>query len=91
MTSHHCLHTVSHKFPGRQTIAHAKMIHGNAVAQGNGVELKGNTPCFSHGLFDLYGKFIQVGMPRHDFGEGVGNGDKRFLKVCFLHYSAGGP
>ena len=65
------------------------MSHGDAIVDGDGVELLGHSP----GSGDLAGhqlsQVLQVHMARHELGERVGDGDDRLVEVVVGH--AGGP
>ena len=84
----HVLDAVGDQVATRQRVEHAVVAHGDAVVHGDGVELLGHPA----GLLDLAGHqlphVLQVHMPRHELGEGVGHGDDRLVEVLVLH--AGG-
>ncbi len=64
------------------------MAHGDAVIDGDGVELLGHAP----GPLDLarhqLAEILQVHMAGHELGERIGHGDDRLAEVLVLH--AGG-
>ncbi len=84
----HVLDRVSDDFAAGQRVQHAVVAHGDAVVDRDGVEFLGDTA----GLFDFpcdqLAQVLQVYVPGHELGEGVGDGDDRLFEVFVLH--AGG-
>ena len=61
------------------------MAHGDAVVDGDGVELRGEAPEGFDPLFDVLSDFVQVHVPRHELGERVGDADDRAAELFFAH------
>ncbi len=85
---HHVFHAVGDQVAAGQRIQHAAMAHGDAVIDGNGVELLGHAA----GGLDLAGhhlaQILEVHMAGHELGEGVHHGDDGLAEIAILH--AGG-
>ncbi len=64
------------------------MTHGDAVVDRDGVEFLGNAAGFLDFARDQLTQILQVHVAGHELGEGVGDGNDRFLEVFVLH--AGG-
>ena len=77
----HGLDGVGDDLAGGQRILHAGVAHGDAVADGDGVELEGHAAGVADGLFDHLGHLVQVHMAGHDLAEAVGDGDKGLVDV----------
>ena len=60
------------------------MAHGDAVIYGNGVEFLGNAASTLDLARHQLAKVLQVNVPGHELGEGVGDGDDRLLEIFFL-------
>ena len=73
----------------RQAVQHAVMAHGDAVVDGDGVELLGHAA----GGLDLAGdelaEILEMDMAGDELGEGIGDGDDGLAEIAVLH--AGGP
>ncbi len=81
----HVFDAVGDQFARRQRIEHAVMAHGDAVVDGDGVELLGDTA----GRFDLAGdelaEVLEVDVAGHELGEGVHHRDDRLAEIRILH------
>ena len=84
----HVFDAVGDDFAARQRIEHAVVAHGDAVVDGDGVELLGDAAR----RFDLAGdqlaEVLEVDVAGHELGEGIDHRDDRLAEVAFLH--AGG-
>ncbi len=84
----HVLDRVGDQFARGQRIQHAAVAHGDAVVDGDGVELLGHAA----GRLDLarhqLAHVLQMHMARHELGEGIDHGDDGLAEVAVLH--AGG-
>ncbi len=78
----HVFDAVGDQLARRQRIEHAVMAHGDAVIDGDGVELLGDAA----GLLDLardqLAEILQVDMARHELGEGVDHRDDRLAEIA---------
>ena len=83
----HGFHGVGNQFAAGQAHFHALMPHGDAVADGDGVELKRYAACLADGLFDQIIHGAQVAMPGNDIGIRGTNGNEGFAKV-FTGYAS---
>src|SRR5690606_5037139 len=81
----HVLHRVGDQFAAGQRIEHAVVAHGDAVVDGDRVELLGHA---THAL-DLarhqLAEVLEVDVAGHELGERVGDGDDRLVEVAILH------
>ncbi len=84
----HVLHRVGDDVAAGQRIKHAVVAHGDAVVHRDGVEFLGDAARFLHFPGHQLAHVLQVHVPRHELGEGVGDGDDRLAEVIVLH--AGG-
>ena len=64
------------------------MAHGDAVVHRNGIEFLGDAAGLLHLAGHQLPHVLQVHVPGHELGEGVGDGDDRLAEVIVLH--AGG-
>ena len=81
----HVLDRVGDDVARGQRIEHAIVAHGNAVVDGNGVELGCVAPqSFDFLLHDL-SCFVQVGVTGHKLGEGINYGNDRLAKLLTFH------
>ena len=71
-----------------QAVEHAVMAHGDAVVDGDGVELLGDAAGRLDLARDELAEVFQMDMARHELREGIGDGDDRLAEVAVLH--AGG-
>ena len=84
----HVFHRIGNEFTRWQRIQHAVVTHRDAVIHRNRVELLGHTAHALDFARHQLPHVLQMHMPRHELGEGVGNRDDGFLEVGILH--AGG-
>ena len=85
MAVHHIFHRVGNDVARGQRVEHAVVSHGNAVVNGDGVEL-GRIAAKSFYLFLYYlSSLVQMGMSGHKLGERVDNGNDRLAKLLTLH------
>lgn len=81
----HVFDRVGNDLAAWQRIQHAVVAHRNAVIHRNGVEFLGHAT----GAFDFTGDqlahVLEVDVARYELGEGVGDGDDRFLEIFVLH------
>ena len=86
----HVLDAVGDDLARRQRVEHAVVAHGDAVVDGDGVELRGEAPEGFDALFDILSDFVQVYVPRHELGERIGDADDRPAELFFAH-AVGAP
>jgi hypothetical protein len=55
------------------------VIHGNAIAYGNGIKFKGNTTPTTYPLFNCLSDISQMHMAGDNLGEAIDNSDKRLI------------
>ena len=79
---------VGDQFARRQRIEHAVVAHGDAVIDGDGVELLGDAAGRLDLARDQLAEVLQVHVARHELGEGIDHGDDRLAEIAVLH--AGG-
>ena len=85
----HVFDRVSNDLARWQAVEHAVMAHGDAVIDGDGVELLGDAA----GFLDLAGhqlpQILEMHMTRHELREGVDHRDDRLAEILIL--DTGGP
>jgi len=86
----HGFHTVSNNFPTGERVLHPSMTHGNAVADADGVEFKGDAAGLSDGFLDKFSHFVEMNMAGNDFIKRVADSDEGFLEVTGF-YQTGCP
>ena len=64
------------------------MAHGDAVVDGDGVELLGDAAGRLDLARDQLAEVLQVHVAGHELGEGIDHGDDRLAEIAVLH--AGG-
>ena len=84
----HVFDAVGDELARRQRIEHAVMAHGDAVVDGDGVELLGDAAGRLDLARDQLAEVLQVHVARHELGEGVDHRDDRLAEIAVLH--AGG-
>ena len=63
----HDLNAVRRNLPAGQRIMHAVMVHGQAVAHGNGRKLKRHAPGQAYPVLDRFGQGMQMNVAGHNF------------------------
>ena len=61
--------------------AHAFRAHGDAVGDGNRVELERSAAGGANAVFDVHGEFAKVIVARADLNPGIGNADERLGEI----------
>src|SRR5690606_21975365 len=74
---HHVFHRVGDDLAAGQRVQHAAVAHRDAVVDGDGVEFARHTTGFAHRVGDDLADVLQVHVPGHELGVGVGDGDDR--------------
>ena len=74
---------VGDDFAGDQRGLHALRAHGDAVGDGDGVELHGRAAGFANALFEGFGDFAQMHVAGADLGPGVGDADDGLVQIFF--------
>ena len=74
---------VGDDFAGDERGFHAFGAHGDAVGDGDGVELHGGSAGFADAFLDGFGDVAEVEVAWADLGPGVGYSDDRFVEVFF--------
>ena len=90
MSIHHVLHRVGNDIARRQTVQHAVVPHGDAVVNGDGVELG----CIAAHALNLLAHYlpylVQMGMTRHKLCERIDDCYDWFPELLTFH-SCGHP
>ena len=81
----HVLHAVGDDVTRGQRVEHAVVTHGDAVVDGDGIELCGIAAEFLYLALHHLSYFVQVGVSRHKLREGIDHGDDGFPKLLPLH------
>ena len=84
----HRLHGVGDHLAAGQRVLHARVPHGNAVVDADGVEDEGHAAGLADAFLDVLAHLVQVDVAGNDVGITVANGDERFAEVVVAH--AGG-
>ena len=81
----HIFYAVGDDVAGRKGIEHAVVAHGDAVVDGDGVEL-GSEAAQAFDLFldDLAG-LVQMDVARYELCKGIGDSDDRLAELLFFH------
>ena len=94
--AHEKLDGIGDHFARNQRSFHAFGAHGDAVGNGDGVELDGSAAGGADAGFDAFGELAQMKIAGSDFGPGVGDGDERAGEIVvgeargFEHGPGGG-
>ena len=81
----HIFHRVGNDVARGQRIEHSVVAHGNAVVDGDGVELSGIAAKSFYFFFNDLSSLVQMSMSGHKLGKRVYNGNNRFAKLLALH------
>src|SRR5699024_1331569 len=81
----HVLDGVGDDLAGRQRVQHAVVAHGDAVVDGDGVELARDAAGGRDGLRDDVADVLEVHVARHELGVRVRDGDDRLAEVAVGH------
>ncbi len=82
------LHRVGDDLAADQRGLHAFGAHGDAVGDGDGVELHRRAAGFAHALLHGFGELAEVEVAGADFGPGIGDADDRLVQVFFREADA---
>jgi len=63
------------------------MTHGDSVIHSDGVELAAHASCLGNFHCHQLAHILEVNMPWHELGEGVGNGNDRLVEILILEAS----
>ena len=72
---------VGDHFARDQRSLHTLRAHGDAVGDGDGVELHGRAAGFANAFFESLGYFVQVDVAGADLGPRVGDADDRLVQI----------
>ena len=86
----HVFHAVGNQVAAGQAVEHAVVAHGDAVVNGDGIELLGNAASGLHLACHQLAHVVQVHMAGHKLGERIGNGNDRLAKIAVGH-TGGAP
>ena len=86
----HVFDRVGNEFPRGQAVEHARVTHGDAVVDGDGVKLAADSSSLGNGPGHQLAHVLEVHMARDKLGEGIGNGNKGLAEV-FLFDPGGAP
>ena len=75
------LDRIGDELAARERVLHARVAHGDAVADTDGGELKGRAACCCDAELRSLGDFAQVDVARDDLVEGIADADQRLLEV----------
>ena len=81
MRFHHHFGGIGNQFPTGQTIFHAGMVHGNAVANRNRTDFKRYAAGSTNAFFNCLSNDIQMHMSGDDFVVAIDNADKRLFHI----------
>ena len=81
----HGLHGVGDELAAGQRVEHARVVHGDAVADAHDAELEGHAAGRAHAGLDGVDHAAQVHVAGHDLAEGVGDADERTLHLGVAH------
>jgi len=70
---------IGNQFAGRQRVAHAGVIHGDAIADPDGRHQDGSAPRHAYAGLDGLGNLVEVNVARNNFVEGGDHADERAL------------
>ena len=74
---------VGDHFARDQRSLHSLRAHGDAVGDGDGVELHGRAAGFANAFFQSLGDFAQVNIACADFGPCIGDADDGLVQIFF--------
>jgi hypothetical protein len=75
------LDRIGDELAARERVLHARVAHGDAVADTDSRELKGRAACCCDAELRSLGDFAQVDVARDDLVEGIADADQRLLEV----------
>ena len=78
------LNGIRDDFTAHQRSAHTLGAHGDAVGNGNGVELQWSSARGANALLDVFRQFAKVIVAGTDFDPGVGDADEWFLEIVII-------
>ena len=79
---------VGDDFAGDERGLHAFGAHGDAVGDGDGVELHGRAAGFADAFLDGFGDLAEMEVAGADLGPGVGDADDGLVQVFFAEADA---
>ncbi len=81
MSLSHNFYCIGNEFTRCQAVLHASVIHGQAITNRNGIELKRYAPSRPNTAFDRLRDFTKVLVPGYYVGKAVDNTDKGFFEI----------
>ena len=81
MAPRHNFNGIRNEFARRQRKTHAFMVHGKAVAHGNGRKLQGRAARHAYTGFYRICQAVQVHMPGNNFAGGIHNTYQRTIHL----------
>ena len=81
----HVLDRVGDDLSARERVEHPGVAHGDAVVDGDGVELLADPAGLLDGAGDELAHVLEVDVTGHELGEGVGDRDDRLAEVPLAH------
>ena len=75
----YCFHGIGNQFPTGQAVFHPGVVHNNAIAHGNSINLKRNTSPLSYTRLRRLCNVTQVHMPGNNLAVAVDDTDKRLI------------
>ena len=85
VTVDHVLHRVGNDVARGQGVKHTVMAHGNAVVNGNGIELCGIAAKALYFAFHNLACLMEMGVARHKLGKRIDYGNNGLAKLFSLH------
>ena len=85
MSVGHVFDAVGDELARRQRIEHAVVAHGDAVVDGDGVELLGDPARRLDLARHQLAEILQMHMAGHELGERIGDGDDRLAEIAVFH------
>ena len=81
----HVLHAIGNDVARRQGVEHAVVSHGDAVVDGDGIELGGKAAQFFNLFLDILTDFVQVDVTGYKLRERVDDGNDGLSHLLALH------
>ena len=79
----HGLGGVGDQITGNEGVFHARVTHGDAVANGNGGKYNGRSPCHGDTDLDRFYDLVEIHVPGHDFIIGTDDANERTFLFFF--------
>ena len=80
----HGFDAIGDEFTRGQRILHARVRHGQAVTDTDGIEFKRNTTRIADRLLNEFGNLVQMNVAWNDFNKRTANANERLIEIFFL-------